>query len=78
MDASVESIESRSWFDRRISAASTGTDATIVGSNTNVDLKTDNSVKQEQESEFSDPGVDPRAAHDDGVSTFKSCASLVA
>ncbi|KAF9302675.1 hypothetical protein BGZ74_005020 [Mortierella antarctica] len=77
MDASVESIETQSWFDRRTSATSTGTDTTIVGTSTNIDLKTDGSVKQDQESEFSHPGVDPRAARDDGVSTFKSCAGLV-
>lgn len=81
MDTAAESKEEKSWFDRRTSATSTETDTAIVRSHANIDLKTEDSAKHDQEKVFSDLNnpdiIDLRADREDGVSTFKACSSLV-
>lgn len=81
MDTAAESKVERSGFDRRASATSTEFNTTIVGSHANIDLKTEDSAKHDQEKVFSDLNyphiIDLRAVREDGVSTLKACSSLV-
>lgn len=78
MDTAAESKVERSGFDRRASATSTESNTTIVGSHANIDLKTEDSAKHDQEKVFSNPDIiDLRAVREDGVSTLKAYSSLV-